>query len=47
MRLGDWTLETVRKGVVKTAFFMIEIILTVFSIPLYIIKRGKLKKLKK
>ena len=27
----------------KTAFFMIEIILSVFSIPLYITKRGKLK----
>jgi hypothetical protein len=31
---------------VKTAFFMIEIILGVFSIPLYIIKKGKLKKTK-
>ena len=31
----------------KTSFFMIEIILSVFSIPLYIIKRGKLKKMEK
>jgi hypothetical protein len=33
-------------GVVKTAFFSIEIILGVYSIPLYIINRGKLKKIK-
>ena len=34
----------IHKGVVKTAFFMIEIILSVFSIPLLIIKMGKFKK---
>ena len=33
--------------VVKTAFFIIEIILSVFSIPLYIIEIGKMKKMKK
>jgi hypothetical protein len=29
----------------KTEFLIIEIILSVFSIPLYIIKRGKLKRM--
>ena len=33
--------KPVYQGVVKTAFFMIEIVLSVFSIPLYIINIGK------
>ena len=48
--LAEVTLDRLRsedQGVVKTAFFMIGIILSVFSIPLYIIKRGKLKKIEK
>ena len=38
---------SLRLGVVKNPFFMIENILSVFSIPLYIIKTGKLKKIGK